>query len=144
MNLAVSREMVRLVVMLVPVLLLLAMVSSKPLLLILAGRPAPRPASLHLFNPFLLLRPPALFATPCGRALCPGSAPPAAPSPAATPRPGPPPAQHNCTCVAPQLCRPADTVNFGEGVINLRGECGAGTVCCSGTGAKYRKTETKI
>merc|ERR1719357_2267072 len=41
-----------------------------------------------------------------------------------------PTAVDNCTCVATNLCRPRDTINQGEGIINPRHACSPDNVCC--------------
>ena len=36
----------------------------------------------------------------------------------------------NCTCVTSKLCHPEDTVNAGQGLLDLRNICRPGLVCC--------------
>ena len=36
----------------------------------------------------------------------------------------------NCTCVTAKLCHPEDTVNYGQGLLDLRNICSPGLVCC--------------
>ena len=67
----------------------------------------------------------------CQGSLPPSAAPAAAPASTTTTRR--PPVLFtvdNCTCVTNKLCHPEDTVNVGQGLIDLRNFCSPGLVCC--------------
>ena len=100
-------------------------------------KPKPNPITHHIHHLLHAIKHPQKpnYNTPCGKPHCPGSPQPTGPSPPrTTPTPDPTalPAidVNNCTCISPALCRPADTINQGEGVINPRNLCQPGLVCC--------------